>query len=59
MVLLWTIPALAAVAGAVLLIVMMASIEASSGELRAQLERLSAVRAAVADARAEAERLRR
>lgn len=59
MVLLWSVPVLAVVAAAVALLVAVGALETTTRELRTQLERFGAVRAAVADVRAETRRLRR
>jgi cytochrome c-type biogenesis protein CcmH/NrfF len=51
--LLWTIPVLAVVAGAVVVIIQMRSVSEAATELRSTLHRVDEVRAAVAQVRAE------
>ena len=59
MVLLWTVPALAVAAAAVVVLVVAESMQASSRALRDEVVRLASLRDRVAAVRAEAERLRR
>jgi cytochrome c-type biogenesis protein CcmH/NrfF len=54
--LLWTIPVLAVVAGAVVVIIQMRSVSEAAAELRSALQRVDEVRAAVAEVRAEGTR---
>ena len=55
--LLWTIPAIALVVGAVVLIVQLRDTAAAAADLHASIQRIDEVRTAVAEARAEAGRL--
>ena len=55
--LLWTIPALALVAGAVLLIVQLRDTAEAAADLQTSIQRIHEVRSAVANARAEAGRV--
>jgi cytochrome c-type biogenesis protein CcmH/NrfF len=55
--LLWTIPAIALVVAAVLLVVQLRDTAEAAADLHSSIQRIHEVRTAVADARAEAGRL--